>query len=67
MEWSVGVNQWGDDVDWGPTELSPPESEQGAEWGCCAFGGPAVLVPGEPAVWGDCGTPLRFRRGNGGL
>lgn len=28
MEQSGGVGQWGEDVDWGPAELSPPESEQ---------------------------------------
>lgn len=34
----MGVNQWGEDVGWGPTELRPPESELGAEWGAVQLG-----------------------------
>lgn len=60
------MNQWGEDVDWGPIEPSPPESEQGAEWGCCAVGGPAVLVLGGPAVWEDCGHPTALQEGKWG-
>lgn len=60
------MNQWGEDVDLGPTELSPPESEQGAEWACCAAEGPVVLVPGGPAVWGDCGHPTVLQEGKWG-
>lgn len=66
MEQSVGVSQWGEDVDWGPAELSFPESQQGAEWGCCAVGAPAVLMPGEPAVWGDYGHPTALQKGKWG-
>lgn len=66
MEGSVGVNQWGEDVGWGPTELSPPESEQGGEGGAVQLGILQCSCRGDLLCGETVGTPVHFRRGNGG-